>query len=147
MHRAPKLTQGGPNQPMKTHCNRLHLVVCVVALLLARSAASGAFFATNTTINAGETSYDGQDIIVFDCTLTVNGQHTFSDVLLIGGTLTHSPATNGTGGLSLIVSNNIVIDAASSIRADGLGYAGGAGPGAGASIYSDIPYGPPFYYT
>jgi hypothetical protein len=117
------------------------------ALLLAPSPACAVFFASDTTIDVGNTNYDGEDIVIFDCTLTVNGQHSFSDVLIVSqGTLTHSPYTNGLGGLNLVVSNNLVVEAGSAILVDARGFGGGLGAGAGTSITSDIPYGPPFYY-
>ena len=50
-------------------------------------------FTTNATINAGNATYDGQDIVVSNCTLTVNGPHFFASLLLTNSAvLTHSPA-------------------------------------------------------
>src|SRR5208337_4115175 len=133
---------------MKTQPKNLFLPAVIAAMMFTRSAAADALFTSDTTIGAGNDNYDGQDIIVFGCTLTVDGQHSFSDLLIVNqGTLTHSPSTYGVGGLNLTVSNNVVVEAGSSIVADGRGYGGGQGPGPGASLYSDVPYGPPLYYT
>jgi len=45
------------------------------ALALLATAAHAAVFTTDATINIGDTAYDGQDIVVSNCTLTVNGPH------------------------------------------------------------------------
>src|SRR6266568_2772260 len=51
---------------------------------------------TNTNIGITNTNFDGQDIIVTNCTVTVDGPHAFASVqLLNGGTLAHSSSTNG----------------------------------------------------
>jgi hypothetical protein len=61
-----------------------------LALYTARPAVA-AVITTNTSIPFYDTSLDGQDIVVIGCTLTVDGSHTFSDVLLLdGATLTHT---------------------------------------------------------
>jgi len=88
-------------------------------------AASAAIFTSNTTITSTNTNYDGGDIVVIGCTVTIDGPHAFSDVLIIeNGAITHTPATNSTSvGVDLTVSNNVVIEAGSVIVADGLGYA------------------------
>ncbi len=145
---------------MKTMYPKSFLAAGIAALLLPAFTAPAAFFTTNTTIGVGNTNYDGQDIVVYDCTLTVDGSHTFTDVLLVGGgILTHSFSSNGflpnpanpgqpvSTGLNLVISNNLVIEAGSAVTADGKGFGGGFGSGAGGSLLSDFPYGPPFYYT
>jgi hypothetical protein len=48
-------------------------------------------FTNNTSIGVGNTNYDGTAIVVTNCTLTVDGPHAFSSVLVAaGGVLTHS---------------------------------------------------------
>ena len=48
-------------------------------------------FTNDTTISVGNTNYDGADIIVTNCTVTVDGPHAFSSLLVAaGGVLTHS---------------------------------------------------------
>ena len=76
-----------------------HLVgpaLVIFALWLQTMAASAVIFATNTAISFNNTNFNGQSIVVIGCTLTVDGAHSFSDVLLLdGGILTHSAGVNG----------------------------------------------------
>jgi hypothetical protein len=145
---------------MKTMHAKSLLAAVTVTLLLPVFTARAAFFTSDTTIGVGNTNFEGQDIVVYHCTLTVDGSHSFADVLLVNaGTLTHSFSSNGflpnpanpaqpvSTGLNLVISNNLVIEAGSIITADGKGFGGGLGGGAGGSLLSDFPYGPPFYYT
>jgi hypothetical protein len=70
-----------------------------LALLLLGSAPllAATTFTSSTTISAGYTNYDGTDIVVTNCTLTVDGAHSFSSLLVeAGGVVTHSFAANGT---------------------------------------------------
>jgi hypothetical protein len=53
-------------------------------------------FTSDTVIGIGNTTYDGTDIVVTNCTLTVDGPHGFNSVLVAaGGVLTHSFSPNG----------------------------------------------------
>ena len=109
--------------------------------------AQPALFTSDASIGANDTNYDGEDIVVVGCTVTIDGSHSFSDVLIIeNGTVTHSPITNlSGGGFNLSVSNNVVIEAGSAIDAGGLGFGPGLGAGAGSSASNEIPFG--FYYA
>ncbi len=50
----------------------------------------------DTLIGIHDTNFDGQDIVVGKCTLTVDGPHAFASLhILAGGALTHSFSTNG----------------------------------------------------
>jgi hypothetical protein len=206
----------------------LLLTSAMILLLSPSRTARAAIFTSDTTIGVNNTNFDGQDLVVINCTVTVDGPHAFSDVLVIdNGTLTHSFATNGllanplqvvdelqtltgtnfstldepnvepptvvvTGltngvtyvagtdyvlspgtngttqiarvatstipdgatvavsyvylgpplntGLNLVVSNNVVIEAGSAIDADGRGFGGLNGPGAGAYVTNTSPY-------
>ncbi len=113
------------------------------ACLTLAISASGALFTSDESIPAGDTTFDGQDIVVIGCTLTIDGPHSFSDVLIIeNGVITHSPVTNSLDvGLDLAVSNNFVIEAGSEISVDGQGYEPGTGPGAGVSASGTSPFG------
>ena len=105
---------------------------CVVCL----SAASTTTFTTNTLISAVTTDYDGQDLVVSGCILTVNGSHLFNSLLLTNGALlTHSPAPAGEAGscIDLTIAQDVWVDGSCRIDAGGLGYAPAAGPGAGGS--------------
>ena len=78
--------------------NQPHKVLRSLALALSFTAATafGLTFTSNTTIGTGDPTYDGQDLVVSNCTLTVNGAHNFASLLLTNGTvLTHSAAPNG----------------------------------------------------
>ena len=66
-------------------------------LLLGSAPLLAATFTSDTNIGAGNTNYDGTDIVVTNCTLTVDGAHSFSSLLVApGGVVTHSFAANGT---------------------------------------------------
>jgi hypothetical protein len=104
--------------------------------------ARAALFTTDTSIGPNDTNYDGQDIVVVGCTLTIDGIHDYSDLVIIeNGTVTHSPITNASGGgLNLTVSN-LFIELGSAIKADGLGFGPGLGAGAGTSLAGDPEFG------
>jgi len=64
--------------------------------MLVRPAWSGTVFTTDSSIGVNDTNYDGQDIVVIGCTLTIDGPHAFSDVVVVdNGVLTHSFSSNG----------------------------------------------------
>lgn len=80
--------------------------IFVVCLLLAAISASAITFTTDTYIGPTDFSSDGQDIVVTNCTLTVDGAHGFNSLqLLEGGVLTHSAFTNGPGQIIFAVNN------------------------------------------
>jgi hypothetical protein len=54
-------------------------------------------FTSNANIGAANTNFDGLDIVVTNCALTIDGPHTFSSLRVeSGGVVTHSPAPAGT---------------------------------------------------
>lgn len=64
-------------------------------------------FLEDAVIGPGDTTYDGQDLNIWRCTVTVDGPHTFANVLVAdGGKLTHSPAASGTLTNLVIVSES-----------------------------------------
>src|SRR5205814_1487541 len=68
----------------------------VSSLSLVASTASTAVFTTDSLIAADNTNYDGQDIVISNCVLTIDSLHNFASFRIAGtGTLTHSfaPAT------------------------------------------------------
>ena len=116
--------------------NQQHGVIRSLALALGFTAATafGFTFTSNTTIGVGDLTYDGQDIAVSNCTLTVNGPHTFNNLsLLDDALLTHTAAPNGEvdNRLALTLLGGCVVQAGSRVDVSGRGYAAGAGPGAG----------------
>ena len=94
-------------------------------------------FTSDTLIGAGNTTYDGDDIIVDGCTLTVNGAHSFASLQVIGGgVVTHS--ANGSipmYGIDLTITNDVNVYVGSRIDATGRGYSSSNGPGAGTDWY------------
>ena len=71
-------------------CGTIALLLCV------QSSAMAVTFTHDSFISFADPSYDGQDIVVTNCTLTVDGAHTFNSVQLVnGGVLTHSPFPYG----------------------------------------------------
>src|SRR6476646_5210195 len=81
----------------------LSLAIVLAASLPARAVVT---FTNDTVINAFDTTYDGADVVVTNCTLTVNGPHAFSNLLVAaGGTLTHTFSTNGLLAISSSFSN------------------------------------------
>src|SRR5260370_36220120 len=103
---------------MKHSCCFIHRLAPLTVLLLATFIAHAATFTSDTLIGINNTNFDGQDIAVTNCTLTVDGNHAFLSVnLLNGAVLTHSPSTNGllenrlsaTGELQILSSTNAAI--------------------------------------
>src|SRR5215472_10299392 len=75
-------------------------------LLSAALPALGITFTNDTLISFDNTNYDGAPIIITNCTVTVDGAHSFASVqVLNGGQLTHSAGTNGVLSDILSVSN------------------------------------------
>jgi hypothetical protein len=71
------------------------LLIVFVTMALAWHA-SAEVFTEDAEIGPLDTNYDGQDIVILDCTVTVDGPHTFSSLVLAdNGVLTHSFSTNG----------------------------------------------------
>ncbi len=84
-------------------------------------------FTNSISIGATNTGYDGEDIVVEGCVLTVNGSHAFNRLSLSNNaTLTHQAAGSvQTYSLMLTITNNLVVDATSSINVSGRGYSPG----------------------
>src|ERR1043165_1920453 len=81
---------------MKTPQILLRPVLPMALLALQALSASAVLFTNDTLIRFDNTNFDGQEIIVTNSTLTVDGPHTFAALhLLSGGVLTHSFAPNG----------------------------------------------------
>src|SRR5713226_6964243 len=92
--------------------------------LLATTAHAVVSITTNTLIDVGDTTYDGQDIVVNNCTLTVNGQHAFGSLQAVNNAVvTHAAATtNQTYSLQMTLTSNLVVDASSKIDVTGRGF-------------------------
>jgi hypothetical protein len=74
--------------------------------VLLTGAARADIFATNAAIGALDTNYEGADIVISNCTVTVDGAHSFASLLITnGGVLTHSFFSNGVSSIIFNVTN------------------------------------------
>ena len=97
------LLRGASSRKTAQFC-RLSLILIVLITIALQ--ASAEVFTENTVIGPLDTNYDGQDIVILDCTVTVDGPHTFSSlVLAANGVLTHSVSTNGQFSVAINVTN------------------------------------------
>jgi RHS repeat-associated protein len=78
----------------------------------------------DTTIGANNSQFEGKTVQVNGRILTVDGTHTFANLLLVNGAvLRHSPTTSNTiGKLDITVTGAIQIDLTSRIDVTGLGF-------------------------
>ena len=110
------------------------LLLAALALTLSLTGTKAITFTNDTAIGAGNTAYDGQEVAVSGCTLTVDGVHSFATLVLAGGAvLTHSPAPAGetNNRLDLAIAGEMTIEATSRVDVNAKGYGSRAGPGAG----------------
>lgn len=116
-------------------------------LVLAAQSLAAVTITSNTTITEGDTTYDGEDLIVKGATVAIDGPHSFSSIQVVnGGVLTHSPCTaTATHKLELNVAGTVVVDETSKIDVSGLGYLAGRTSGnttvGGATVASGGSYG------
>ncbi|MFZ2808119.1 MAG: hypothetical protein WA081_17300, partial [Desulfosalsimonadaceae bacterium] len=106
------------------------------AIISTAEVSAAAVISSNTTINAEDTTYDGQPITVDGAyTLTINGAHHFESISLINGAkITHtSNSTAQVNTLALSITNDVTIDESSLIDVSGRGYTTDQGPGKGVS--------------
>src|SRR5436190_5978844 len=76
--------------------DRRHFAWMLLAVACLASHARAATFTSNTYIGTTDSSFDFQDIEVTNCTLTIDGPHTFQSLHIEnGGLVTHSFASNG----------------------------------------------------
>jgi hypothetical protein len=81
---------------MKKPFASLHLILPMTALLLTVSPAAAVTFTNDAVISFNNTNYDSLDIVVTNCTLTVDGTHSFASLqVLNGANLTHTSAGDG----------------------------------------------------
>jgi hypothetical protein len=89
-------------------------------------------FTSNAVIGCSDFTYEGYQITVSGCVLTVNCAHQFASLTVTNnGTVTHTAAQ--VEGMALTLSGNLVVDSGSTISANGKGYAATTGPGAGVT--------------
>src|ERR1035438_4727774 len=123
---------------MKT--KRTLIQTCLLGMVLLQAATSGAetvTISTSTLIDVGNTAYEGKDIIVTGCTLTVNGAHAFNSLQVTDTALvTHSPAAVGqtNNRVNLTIAQDVLIDGTSRIDVSFKGYNPDyPGPGGGVT--------------
>ena len=81
-------------------------------------------------IGETDTTYDGLDVDVDGCSMTINGLHSFNSFDVINsGTVSHSAAN--TNGMQLTITEHAQVDASSRIDVDVLGHGPNEGLGAG----------------
>jgi hypothetical protein len=91
---------------------------------------------TNTAVEPGNTTLDGQRVVVSGAMLTLAGPHTFAGLVLSNNAVvTHvaAPAGNPDHAVRLTVSGDVLVDASSRIDATGRGYAESGSPGFGGN--------------
>ncbi len=95
---------------------RFALILIVMAGLAERAGAT--VFTTNTDIGLLNTNYDGQDIVISNCTVTVDGPHTFSSLTVAtNGILTHSFSQSGELYVPVEVTNlSLVLNGINPVR-------------------------------
>jgi hypothetical protein len=77
---------------MNNSFRALPIVLCLLQPLAGRAVT----FTSDTTIDFINTNYDGADIVVTNCALTINGAHSFASLqVLNGGKLNHSASDTG----------------------------------------------------
>ncbi len=112
------------------------LAIAVLSLGAAEPLGQPVAFTSNTQIDAGDATYDGRDIVVSGCTLTITGTHSFSSLQAINSaTVTHSAAIAGQPDrrIGLTIARDVMIAAGCKVSADGKGYGSGGGLGAGVA--------------
>src|SRR5437870_2504510 len=113
--------------PARRHCGCTVVIFAFLffsGMILTPTVSASVLIMTNTLIDVGDTTYDGQDIVVVNCTLTVNGPHAFGSLQAVNNAVvTHAPATaNQTYSLQLTLTSNLVVDASSKIDVTGRGF-------------------------
>ncbi len=109
------------------------LLSVALALTVPLADTCAALITTDTTLNAGDPTYDGHEIIVSNCTLTVNGPHTFASLLLTSNAVLTCDAAST--GLVVTVTGDLAMETNCVITVAGKGFQGtdgkGSGPGGG----------------
>ena len=84
--------------------------LALAGVLLVATGASATVFTNTTAISPLDTSYDGADIVISNCTVTMDGVHSFNSVLVgAGGALTHTFLSSGSRTLAFNVTNEMQI--------------------------------------
>jgi hypothetical protein len=77
-------------------CSRVIRFLTLLSFTFTLSGFAAVVFTNDTLVNSFDTTYDGSDIVVSNCTLTVDGPHGFLSLLVgPGATVTHSYSSSG----------------------------------------------------
>ena len=91
-------------------------LVIELLVVLPCLAASAVTFTSDTAIASYDTNYDGLDITVTNCTVTVDGVHSFASLQVLGGgAVTHSAGEDGTIHNWFVVSNELQVLSATNV--------------------------------
>ncbi len=98
--------------------------LCCASIASTLHAQTTTVFTTGITIASGDVTYEGQNIVINGCTVTVNGSHQFNSVTISNGAvLTHQPATAAQEySMALTLTGRLLVDATSSLNVTGCGY-------------------------
>lgn len=113
------------------------VIVLIMTGRLPAIAQATTTFTTDSSIASGNSTYDGQNIVVRGCTVTIDGPHSFNSLTVeqnassVSGTVTHS--SGPANALQLTIATNVTVKATCRIDVSGLGYSAASGPGAGAA--------------
>src|SRR5688572_7788760 len=111
--------------------SRFMLVLAALVVFAPASQSATVVFTNDVVISSSDTNYDGLEIVVTNCTVTVDGTHSFASLrVLNGGILTHSVSTGHTG-LNLTTTGDVWVDDDGAINVDGKGYLFSEGLGNG----------------
>jgi hypothetical protein len=124
---------------MKTTPSSLNAVLASCLCLASVFPATAVVFISNTLIETNNLTYEGQDVVVNGCTLTINGAHSFNSVTVTNcGGITQSPCVYNsvTNRVDLTVAGDMFVDYCSRVDVTGKGYGTGTGPGAGGYNYN-----------
>ncbi len=110
----------------------LRSITVVLTLLGTATIASAIEITEDTYIACDDLFYDGQDIVIDGCIVTIDCEHHFNNIQIInGGQLTHS--TNPSESLYLTIAGDVIVEEDAFIDVTGRGYPAMQGPGAGGS--------------
>jgi hypothetical protein len=98
-----------------------------------------AVITSDTVIGASDFSYDNQNLVISNATVTCDGPHSLLSLrVATGAALTHldPSATATNAGLFLTIANDVEVEPGALVNANGRGYASESGPGAGHHLSS-----------
>src|SRR5689334_7478040 len=93
-----------PHTAMKLRRILVTLFACAATAFVSVPTVIAVTFTNDTLIDPLNTNFDGTDVVITNCTVTIDGPHGFNSLsILPGGKLTHSFSPNG------LITNIIVV--------------------------------------